>query len=88
MKINVELDMETIQRISLNYLIDQYESIVSQIPFPNTEAELSDTLIGYEIVLRDLMNPSEYRELIEKTNKRIDETTKNSRKPIKFVIGL
>lgn len=91
MKINVDIDMSTVEQIAIDYIVDQYEALVAQIPFPDTEAELADTLTGYDIVLRDIMKPVEYKALMLKTNAQIAKQTGKVAKPVekqfKFVIG-
>lgn len=86
MKINVDIDMATVEQIAVDYIVDQYRSLrMDRRVFPDTQQELEHLLESYQSVLRDIMKPIEYKLLMLQLN--MDELNKSRRK-LNFVIGL
>jgi len=86
MKINVEINMETVEQIAIDYIVDQYRSLkLDAKVFPNTQKELEHLLESYQTVLRDIMKPIEYKSMMLQLN--MDEANRSRRK-LNFVIGL
>ena len=86
MKINVEINMDTVEQIAIDYIVDQYRSLrLDAKVFPDTQKELEHLLESYQTVLRDIMKPIEYKSMMLQLN--MDETNRARRK-LNFVIGL
>jgi len=86
MKINVEINMDTVEQIAIDYIVDQYRSLrLDAKVFPDTQKELEHLLESYQTVLRDIMKPIEYKSMMLQLN--MDETNRSRRK-LNFVIGL